>query len=245
MRLELGPMSNPNDLLSKIEHKRLWAYFHKDWIVEIRNQLRQQLPDTHHVFVESETIFLSPDTDDFVAKSMPDIAVVRATTERKPQQLESTVSNAAVIEYDEHYELYSKYSLTIRRSPENVIVAAVEVLSPSNKGIGNRLDRGKYLLKRDSYLEAGINFLEIDALTEGESVVPHPIRKASTFDRHVWTCFHDDGVRRLRAYGWNSDQPIPTIPWRIEGELSVGVDLGKAAAAAFEFNRWQSFVAKS
>jgi hypothetical protein len=176
---------------------------------------------------------------------MPEIAIARAAAERIPQQLESTVTNAAVIEYDEHSELYNKYSLTIRRSPENVIVAAVEILSPSNKGIGNRLDRGKYLLKRDSYLEAGISFLEIDGLIEGESVVPHSIRKATAFDRHVWTCFHDDGVRRLRAYGWNSDQNIPAIPWRVERELSVVVDLGVAAAAAFEFNHWQSFVARS
>jgi hypothetical protein len=238
-------MANPNDLLSAIEQKHLWAYFHKDWIVEIRNQLRQQLPDTHHVFVESETILLAPETDEIVAKSMPDLAVARAPTERTAQKPESTATIATVIEYDEAYELYNKYSLTIRRSPDKRVVAALEILSPSNKGIGNRFDREKYLSKRNSYLEAGINFLEIDALTEGESVVPHSIRKAASFERHVWTCFHDDGIRRLRAYGWNIDQPIPTLPWRVEGSLNVTVNLAAAAIAAFDFNKWQSLVANA
>jgi hypothetical protein len=37
-------VENPNELLSKIEAAHLWAYFHKDWLLEMRQRLRPQLP---------------------------------------------------------------------------------------------------------------------------------------------------------------------------------------------------------
>jgi hypothetical protein len=141
-------------------------------------------------------------------------------------------------------EIYNQYSLIIGRWRENRIVAALEMLSPLNKGVSDHIDRDKYLRKRDCYLESGINLLEIDALTRGESVAPKSIIEAAAFDRHVWTCFHDAGVPRVDTYGWNSDQAIPVFPWRVEAGEIVTVDLGSAALVAIEFNRWQSLIEK-
>ncbi len=47
-------MDHPNLLLSRIEAAHLWACFHKDWLLQIRSQLRSQLPPEYFVFVESE-----------------------------------------------------------------------------------------------------------------------------------------------------------------------------------------------
>jgi hypothetical protein len=61
------------------------------------------------------------------------------------------------------------------------------MLSPSNKGLAGRVDRDKYLLKRESYAEAGIHFLEIDALTEGERLLPESRRAVRDYERNAWT----------------------------------------------------------
>ena len=114
-------------LLTRIERKRLWAYFHKDWLLQIRELLRPQLPQDLAIFVESE----------------------------------------ANLEVEEEIERFEQYSLLIRRAPENRIVAAAEILSPTNNGVFGLLDKEKYLRKREAYFEAAINLLEIDALTEG------------------------------------------------------------------------------
>jgi hypothetical protein len=60
MRTEPGIMSNLNDLLAKIESQQLWSYFHKEWLIEIRSQIRRQLPATHYVFIESESTLIAP-----------------------------------------------------------------------------------------------------------------------------------------------------------------------------------------
>jgi len=184
-------ITNPNALLSAIEQRHLWAYFHKDWIIEIRNLLRPQLSDGYHVFVES-------------------------------------------------VELFTKWSLVIRRSPDQRLLADLEILSPSNKGLGNRTDLKKYLSKRDSYLEAGISFLEIDALLFGERLFPDALQHLKTFERNAWTAYLNGDLRRFRGYGWSPEQPMPQGPWQIDGGQTALINLEAAAVAASSFNRWDS-----
>lgn len=236
-------MQNPNTLLSRIEAARLWAYFHKDWLLSIRGLLRPQLPSEYFVFVESETLLVTPDVEEVFPAVLPDVSVARAEahayTAIRQQPRRAT---AAVLELDEPCEVFCKYTLLIRRAPENQVVAALELLSPSNKGLGNRWDREKYLRKRDAFLEAGVSLLEIDALIEGERVLPASVKYLARFPRNAWTAFHHDGRRSLRGWGWSEDDALPVILWTIEGELAVLVDLAEGMEQACDFNRWEDLV---
>jgi hypothetical protein len=151
-------------------------------------------------------------------------------------------SESAIIERDEPCELFTKYTLLIRRAPKNHVVAALEIVSPSNKGISSRVDREKYFRKRESFLEAAVNFLEIDALREGERLLPAAMKKLAAFERNAWTAAHNAGNRRLRGYGWNAGEPLPEIRWEIEEGLAVTVDLAATFRGACEFNRWEEMV---
>ena len=236
-------MEQSNLLLARIEAAGMWAYFHKDWLLEMRKLLRPQLPAEYHVFVESETILVTPDAAEPPTVTLPDLSV--ATAQARSAQHREAASRqvtAATIELDEPCELFNKYALVIRRAPDNAIVAALELLSPSNKGVGSRLDRDKYLRKRDAFLEAGVNFLEIDALVEGDRLLPAGLRNLASYDRNAWTALHRQGRRTMRGFGWNASNPLPVIPWRVEEELEVVVDLPAAMAAASEFNRWEGLV---
>jgi hypothetical protein len=232
---------DPNALLSKIEAAGLWAYFHKDWLLEVRRLLRPQLPPEYHVFVESEAIVVTP--DEAPIPLLPDVAVARGPGEPTTvaQQAEPRFT-AAVVEVEEPCEVFSKYTLLIRRSPDNRVVAAMELLSPSNKGLGNRFDRDKYLRKRDEYLEAGVNFLEVDALVAGQRALLPSLTHLAEFERSAWTALHLSGRRRIRGFGWNAADPLPVVPWWVEEGLRVEVDLGEAFQAAREFNRWGEMV---
>ncbi|NLX97425.1 MAG: DUF4058 family protein [Rhodopirellula sp.] len=114
-------MNRANALLSRIEAAGWWAYFHKNWLLQVRSQLRPQLPPQYFVFVESETILVTPDAALPAKPVMPDIAVARperdAATEAKAGSSRAT---AAVIKLEEPCELSSQYTLLIRRSPENM-----------------------------------------------------------------------------------------------------------------------------
>ncbi len=159
-----------------------------------------------------------------------------------PGEYHLFVESAAVIEYVEEVEVDSKYSLLIRRAPENRIVAALEIVSPTNKGSSSRFDREKYLLKRDGYFEVGVSYLEIDALRHGPRVLPPALAGLAAFERNAWTAFHLRGQRRVRGCGWNRTDPLPVMPWMIEENLTLTVDFTATLQSASEFNRWPLLV---
>jgi hypothetical protein len=236
-------VNNLNELLDRVETAGLWAFFHKDWLLEIRTALRPQLPVDYHLFVESESILISPESETPPAPILPDLSIARGETSRGTQpgggRSEPT---AAVIEYVEEVEVDTKYSLLIRRASENRIVAALEIISPSNKGASSRLDREKFLLKRDGYFEASVSYLEIDALQKGPRLLPPALAGLAAFERNAWTAFHQRGRRRVRGCGWNGTDPLPVIPWRIEENLELTVDFDATLHSASEFNRWPQLV---
>jgi hypothetical protein len=230
-----------NELLSRIETARLWGYFHKDWLIQVRLALRPQLPADYRVFVVSEAVLITPDAWDSAAKTvLPDVAVARSPGQATTPVAVPAVSNAAtaIIEAAEPCETEIHYSLVIRRAPDNHVVAAAELLSPSNKGLGNRLDQEKHLRKRAEYFDAGISLLEIDALTGGQRVLPDALARLQPFDRVVWTAFHDAGFRRYRGMGWNQSDPLPHVEWRIDAGHVVQIDLATTLREAAEFNQW-------
>jgi hypothetical protein len=236
-------VDNLNELLDRVETAALWAFFHKGWLLEIRTALRPQLPADYHLFVESESILISPEGESSPAAILPDLSIARVEASSSERTTSTSPEpTAAVIEYVEEVEVDTKYSLLIRRAPENRIVAALEIVFPTNKGASSRFDREKFLLKRDGYFEAGVNYLEIDALQHGPRVLPPALTKLASFERNAWTAFHHRGQRRVRGCGWNRTDPLPVLPWTIEENLALTVDFAATLQSASEFNRWPQLV---
>lgn len=224
----------------------MWNFFHKDWLLQLRIELREQLPADYRVFVESESVLVSPsEPETTAAVVLPDIAVVSASSPEpsNPSAAGVHAATSAIIEAEETWESETHYSLVVRREPDNQVVAAMELLSPSNKGLGNRLDRERHLRKRDEYLDAGISLLELDPLLHGERDVPEPLARLTEYQRIAWTAYHLEGRRKYRGWGWNQAEPLPQIDWRIDATQTPILDLSHTLAAAIEFNRWEGFVA--
>jgi hypothetical protein len=219
----------------------LWAYFHKDWLLQIREHIRPQIPKAYSIFVESEAVVVTPGAAEAAVSVGPVVAITRP--ERSPE-LEAIASEAtaATVEVEESCELVTTYTLLIRRAPENRLVAVAELLSPTNKGVHGAWDRDAFLRKRHQYLESAVNLLEIDALVTGERLFPPSLSRLSQFTRSAWTAFHEGGRRRWHGWGWNDDNPPPTVIWRVEGTLSVSVNLKDTIRQAAEFNPWGALV---
>lgn len=147
--------------------------------------------------------------------------------------------SAAVLEVEEACELHTQYTLVVRRASENQLVAACEVLSPTNKGVFDALEKEKYLRKRMHYFHAGVNVLEVDALLQGARLLPGALAALAQYSRSAWTAFHHPGGRRLRGWGWNLEDSLPVVNWGIEQQLEVVLDLGGTFLEASEFNPWE------
>lgn len=242
MSNESTNISEANRLLQGIEAARLWSYFHKDWLLQLRVSLREQLPSEYHIFVESEAVLITP-SGFSAATVLPDVSVAtrpdsgdRATT-ATPRR-----GTTALIEAEEACEVETHYSLLIRRAPENRVVAAIELLSPSNKGFGNRFDQEQHLRKRDEFLAAGVNLLEIDALEQGDRRLPAALDDLAAFSRCAWTACHSKGRRRFHGWGWNASDPLPSIDWQIDDTTPALVDLEQSCLSAASFNDWPSLI---
>lgn len=238
-------MNNLNDLLSRIETAGLWSFFHKDWLLQIRTLLRSQLPNDYHVFVESEAVVISAgDIESPKSAVLPDIAVVRRTPvdDRKTSVGASQSTSQAVIEVDEPVELETHYSLLIRLGPAHVVVPALEMLSPSNKGLGNRWDRKRHLRKRAEFLDCGISLLELDPLLKGVRDLPSPLARLSEYDHIGWSAYHQEGRRQYRGWGWNQADSLPQIDWQIDAEQRPVINLTDYLRTAADFNDWTSLV---
>jgi hypothetical protein len=151
-------------------------------------------------------------------------------------------STAALVEVEEPCELEQTYTLLIRRAPANRLVAALEVLSPTNKGVHGVWDRDKFLRKRAHYLESGVNLLEIDGLLRGERLIPALLAKLEGYPRTAWTAFHEDGRRRLSGWGWTDAEPPPVVAWQVKCGLKAVIDLAQTLREAVSFNPWESLV---
>jgi hypothetical protein len=242
--MEAWDVEHLNSLLAQIETARLWNYFHKDWLLQIRLAVRQQLPADYRVFVESEVVLITPETFESPVESiLPDVSVTRGGgSQSGAPQTEATSASAAVFEAEEPCEAETHYSLVVRRAPENYLVAAAELVSPSNQGVGNRLDQQRFLRKRSDYFDGGINLLEIDTLIHGERILPERLSTLRSFERVAWSAFHEGGWRRFRGHGWNSADPLPQIAWRIDAAQVARIDLGATLAEAADFNQWTALV---
>lgn len=233
-----------NRLLRQVEAVGMWGAFHKDWLVQMRAALRPQLPPEYFLFIESETVLITPDESTALRTVLPDLGVATTPRSRTPDRdLQLPLrGSSALVEADETLETDKQYSLVIRRHHEKNVVAAMELLSPSNKGLGNRLDRARHNGKRERYLNAGVNLLEIDALLYGDRDIPAAVQQIAAYPRCAWTVFHSSGARHYRGFGWAETDALPQIDWTIDLQQRPLVDLEATCLAAAEFNRWPQVV---
>ena len=96
----------------------------------------------------------------------------------------------------------------------------IEVLSPANK-IGEGRDR--YVAKRDRFIEAGVNVVEIDLVRAGSPVWPHYLEGHSDYEVTEWQTYHiwvyrAEDPEQYEVYGIALRDPLPpvAIPLRPE-----------------------------
>ena len=104
-------MIEANELLSKIETRMLWAFFHKDWLLQIRDLIRPQLPRQYAVFVASEAILVSPFTDQ-PSSVLPDLSVSRPE-KSSARGTDRETTTQATVEVEESCELFTTHTLLI------------------------------------------------------------------------------------------------------------------------------------
>ena len=146
------------------ESPAVWQGFHNALISQLAGQANRVLPSGYYADVEVSLFLEELPADERRRFAQADVAVV--APEGDGERASGTATLAAPMrlrlpQVIEHREA----ALRIRDHQSRRIVTAVELLSRTNKRLGN--GHQKYLDKRERLLISGVNLVEVDLLRAG------------------------------------------------------------------------------
>lgn len=220
-----------------LEDPAFWPDFHLEFIVALRNALRQGLPANYEARLDEQIKLIDvsggsqkqikPD----VAALKRDIHTVAWTAPRQPSL--SPITLPLLIEEEEYRDVW----IQIRHRPNHSVVAVLEVLSPTNK---SGSERAQYLAKRRAILRQSISLVEIDLLLDGARIAPPTPMPDSDYAIVVARA---DQRTECEVYPCNVRQPLPEIGVPLKPpDADVVVDLQSVFTAAFDHGGYETSI---
>jgi len=231
----------------RLEQLGYWAAFHKHLIIELFTTLRDELGEEYWVDVESE-IILVPRPAGPARSASPDVAVTQLSQSGSRRPAPGADVTPVILEADEPIGELEENWIVIRRrdwpDPDDRlgsrVVSIVELLSPSNKGVFGERDFRKFLSKRRDYLLSTVSHTEIDLLAGGTREFPHAVERLSEFPLIVWSSQVQETSRHYWAWGWRTDESLPTFVLPLDHPRICSVDLSACYERAYQSNHWPS-----
>lgn len=201
-----------------------FADFHDGFVAYLREIIQPMLPAPYYAalgrraWVEVSERFIGPDVNVLSMSSMARVETGTALAIEPAQPIVVTVP------HDEQSQ--TLVEIAIGRGASRRLVTAIEVLSPSNKTLGER-GRDLYLRKQQELLQSKCHLVEIDLLRGGKHTTAVPevryLKSVPTCEYHV--CAHRfDNFEDYFIYPIHLRQPLPTINVPLlpgDGEVSV------------------------
>ncbi len=151
-----------------IEDRRIWLDFHHDLASEIRADLNSQIPPGYYATAVTYVTYdvievaapihrsISPDISLWRPSGIPAAGGVATKVIDPPKALGVGKMEVPV----------RVSSVEVREAGSDMLITAIEILSPVNKRPGT--ERDKYLRKRRELLNSSVHVMEIDLLRLGE-----------------------------------------------------------------------------
>jgi hypothetical protein len=140
-----------------LESPSFWGELHSSLIAALYLDLNARLPERYYAAMD---VYVWIDAPDGRSRHVaPDVPVVDSESGGGTATLTQAVVAPATVRLPVTRPAGQR-RLRVWDREENRVVTAVEILSPANKTDGP--DRNAYLAKRNGYLVAGVNLVEID-----------------------------------------------------------------------------------
>jgi Protein of unknown function (DUF4058) len=214
---------------------------HSSLITFIKVELKSKLPATYYAR-SNQRVWLDVQRRSPVE---PDVDVLKSTTAKSRKLRRGDSGGVAVAEpvvvkvqtivgepfHQSFLEVHS------RRGTDDVVVAVIEILSPSNKAPDEH-GRDLYITKQQEILMSPVHLVEIDLLRAGThtAAVPHAqaVAEAGSFDYHV--CVHrSDHLADFFVYPIQLESKLPIIALPLlPGDADVPLDLQAAFTRAYD-----------
>ena len=208
-----------------------WKDFHTQLIVAIRQALRPVTPYTYDVFSEDDVFVHEPTAEERRRKvAVLDVGVTGGGNGTAATAVARAAGPTFVAQYTTDLETEKHRWVEIRDRDGSRLVTAIELLSPSNKRPGGT--GADYLRKRNGFLDAGVNFVEIDLL-RGGTTMPLDPSPAGPYYAAVRRAGAEYGTIEVWDVGLRD--PLPTIPVPLSPpDADVPLDLQAVVSATYD-----------
>jgi len=212
-----------------LEHPNIWEDFHANLAMEIQAQLSPNLRPRYYAALVPRVTYEEVLIEE-KHSIKPDVSVYKVSD--LPWGGQAVAIAPAPVSGEVALELPVKqYTIEIRKTGTNVLVTAIEILSPVNKRPAHEAFE-EYQRKRRDLFRSAAHLMEIDLLRGGERpplVTPRPPAPYFVMLSRV--------ERRPKVDLWplRLPDPIPVMPAPLSApDPDVPLDLGKAIHTIYD-----------
>jgi hypothetical protein len=211
-----------------IEGQR-WQDFHARFINDLADLLTPAVRPRYVVDVE-QYVYLSRENEDPDRHLEPDSSIIEgpaeATTKFRTSAAPATALAPAVYTIPFPRRQRQRF-LTIRDREFRNIITVIELLSPTNKALGEGCT--EYLVKRTNVFQTAANLVKIDLLRRGQRL---PALEPA--DYYAFIC-RTERLPKVDVYAWTLGDGLPAIPVPLVcGEADVPLDLQEAFTKTYD-----------
>ncbi len=217
-----------------LEQPAIWSDLHVTLIVAMRAELNAHLPKGYlaaadrHVWIEDE----DEDSERVVG---PDVFVSESPTSNRGPAMDESAT--AVMPRTVVLPIRDRKGtpyLKIVDSQDRRVITVVEMLSPANKTPGK--DRNSYLAKREEYLAANVNLVEINLLRAGK---PPPLGKPRMHKGvYYYLICRTEELPQGQLWTFTLREPLPPAPIPLRGAETTMLSLRACLDRAYEEARY-------
>jgi hypothetical protein len=217
-----------------LESPALWPDAHGALIYTIRAALAAALPDGYTASTDQYAWLAAADPDDRPRGGSPDVFLTNGPSPAPapPAGGAGVAEPTGRVVLAGAAEVRRKRFIRLVDASDQSVVTVVEVLSPSDKL--PKKDRTRYLAKRDEYLGAGANLVELDLLRRGLRL---PMGEPEADYYAVVT--RADQYPNAAVWAWTVRDPLPALPVPLRPEHgAVTLDLRACLDKAYDESRY-------
>jgi hypothetical protein len=214
-----------------IETADLWSDFHNDLAPEIRASLNRLIQPRYFARLTPHVVYETIEVAE-VRGVRPDVGVWQTNPDRRTGGVSVATITPPSATSRVPLEIPLRLnSVEIRETGTQLLVTAIEILSPINKRPGNEAHE-EYLRKRRELLRSSVHLLEIDLLRGGRRPpLEIPVPAAPYF------VLLSRGDRRPNVQVWSIQLvdrlPVVAVPL-LEPDADVPLELGAVVASVYE-----------
>lgn len=187
-----------------LEDADIWPDFHGSFLLELRSRLNQILPKGY-VARWDRYVWVDEGQEERLL-GRPDVFVSEPSVPAPPNGGTATLTAPLTVTLP-MLEAKGKPFVKIVDARGKRVVTVIEMLSPANKSTG--VDHDAYLAKRQEYIHAGANLVEIDLLRGGQRA---PVEGARTPCDYCILVSRASEFPKAGFWPLSIRDPLPRIP---------------------------------